>query len=88
MRSFRIIFAAACAVALGSTACAARSSYVAYDWNDLVAKVSCKDVTQQPDGQWQISAEVSFSGSIKADPFVPADNVDALKKKCPPAAAH
>ncbi|HTT82791.1 MAG TPA: hypothetical protein VMF67_04875 [Rhizomicrobium sp.] len=82
MSSLRSILVAASVVVASTSAYAAQSSYIASDWNDLVSKVNCKDVKQLPDGQWQIHADVSFAGNIKASPFVPDQHVDALKKRC------
>jgi hypothetical protein len=82
MSGLQTILAAASIVLTTTSAFAAQSSYIASDWNDLVSKVSCKDVKQLPDGQWQISADVSFAGNIKSDPIVPGDDVAALKQRC------
>lgn len=80
--NFRTVFAALLVAAVVTPASAARPMYAGSDWSDIISKVNCKDVKQLPDGQWQLSADVSVGGSIKSDPIVSGTNADALKKKC------
>ena len=80
--NLRILFAALLVVAAGTPVFAAKAMYAGTDWSDVIAKVNCKDAKQLADGQWQLSADVSIGGSVRADPVVSGASADALKKRC------